>query len=70
MICLRSGAWIRLKPNLLRNIVTRALPPLCARNRSLPKPLEAIVHKATHKDPEERYQTAAAMAVATVERGP
>jgi hypothetical protein len=31
---------------------------MCARNKSLPRALEAIVHKATHKDPDERYQSA------------
>jgi serine/threonine protein kinase len=47
---------------LLRSIVTKALPPLGGRNSALPKPLEAVVHQATQKDPEERYQTAAEFA--------
>lgn len=58
MLTLRRPIDFTSRENLLRNIVTRALPPLCARNKSLPRSLESIVHKATHKDPDERYQTA------------
>jgi serine/threonine protein kinase len=43
---------------LLRNIITKPLPPLAGRNSAVSKDLEAVVHKATHKDPEERYQSA------------
>lgn len=58
LLTLRRPIEFTSRENLLRNIVTKALPPLCARNPALPRTLEAIVHKATHKDPEERYQTA------------
>jgi serine/threonine protein kinase len=62
MLSLRRPIDFTSRENLLRNIVTKALPPLCCRNRSLPRALEAVVHKATSKDPEERYQTAEEMA--------
>jgi hypothetical protein len=62
LLTLRRPIEFTTRENLLRNIVTKALPPLCARNRSLPRALEAVVHKATHKDPEERYQSAAGLA--------
>lgn len=62
LLTLRRPIDFTSRENLLRNIVTKALPPLCARNRSLPHALEAVVHKATHKDPEERYQSAAELA--------
>ncbi len=67
LLTLRRPMDSTSRENLLRNIVTKALPPLCARNPSLPRALEAVVHKATHKDPEERYQTAAEL-VAELER--
>ncbi len=50
------------REHLLRTIVTKALPPLGSRNTAIPKDLEAVVHKATHKDPEERYPSAADLA--------
>ena len=59
MLALRPAIEHTSRENLLRNIVTKALPPLSARNRSVPKSLEAVVHKATHKDAEERYPSAA-----------
>jgi hypothetical protein len=58
MLALRPAIEHTSRENLLRNIMTKALPPLSARNRSVPKALEAVVHKATHKDAEERYQSA------------
>ncbi|MGL4551652.1 MAG: serine/threonine-protein kinase [Gemmataceae bacterium] len=62
LLTLRRPIEFTSRENLLRNIVTRAIPPLCARNRAVPSALEAVAHKATHKDPEERYQSAAEMA--------
>jgi len=35
--------------------------PLHERNRAVPPPLEAVVHKAIRKAPEERYQSAEKM---------
>ncbi len=62
MLALRPAIEHTSRENLLRNIVTKALPPLAARNRAVPKALEAVVHRATHKDAEERYQSAAEFA--------
>jgi serine/threonine protein kinase len=62
LLTLRRPIDFGSRENLLRNIVTKALPPLCGRNPALPKTLEAVVHKATHKDPEERYQAAGELA--------
>lgn len=62
LLTLKQAIDFTSRENLLRNIVTKSLPPLCCRNRSLPRALEAVVHKATHKDPEERYQTATELA--------
>ena len=58
LLALRRPFESTSRENLLLSIVTKALPPLSCRNRSVPRELEAVVHMATHKDPEERYQTA------------
>jgi hypothetical protein len=47
---------------VLRQIVTKAMPPASWRNPSLPRDLEAVLHKATSKDPDDRYRTAAEFA--------
>jgi serine/threonine protein kinase len=47
------------RENLLRTIITKALPPVSWRNNAVPEPLARIVHKATQKDPDQRYATAA-----------
>ena len=47
---------------VLRQIVTKAMPPASWRNPALPRNLEAVLHKATAKDPDDRYQTAAEFA--------
>ncbi len=62
LLTLRRPIDFTSRESLLRNIVAKALPPLCGRNPSLPRALEAVAHKATHKDPEERYQSAAELA--------
>ncbi len=62
LLTLRRPFDITSREGLLQNIVTKALPPLRARNSALPKALEAVVHMATLKDPEERYQSAAELA--------
>jgi serine/threonine protein kinase len=50
------------RENLLRTIITKALPPVSWRNNAVPEPLARIVHKATQKDPDQRYATAAELA--------
>src|SRR5262249_34558551 len=52
----------RTREALLRRIVAKALPPVRWHNRAVPQDLESIVHKATAKDPDERYATAAEFA--------
>ncbi len=47
---------------VLQQVVTKALVPITWRNRAVPRDLEAVVHKATAKDPDERYPTAEAFA--------
>jgi serine/threonine protein kinase len=55
------------REELLRRIVTKALPPVGGANAAVPRELESVVHKATAKDPDERYPTAAEFA-ADIER--
>lgn len=48
---------------LLRQVATRALPPVSKKNRAVSRDLEAVVHKATARDLDERYQSAEEFAV-------
>jgi hypothetical protein len=50
------------RERVLRQVVTKALPPVSRLNRSIPRDLESVVHKATAKDPDERYQSSVAFA--------
>ena len=43
---------------MFKQIITKRLPPVRWRNRAVSRELEAVVHKAIAKDPDERYQTA------------
>jgi serine/threonine protein kinase len=45
------------REGILRQVVTKALPPVSWKNRAVPRDLEGVVHKATAKDPDERYQS-------------
>jgi serine/threonine protein kinase len=47
------------REGVLRQIVTKALPPASRRNPALPRSLEGVLHKATARDPDDRYSTAA-----------
>jgi hypothetical protein len=47
------------RENLLRTIVTKPLAPVSWRNKAVPDSLARIVHKATQKDPDQRYAKAA-----------
>jgi serine/threonine protein kinase len=58
LLTLRAPITGATRESVLRQIVTKALPPLHWRNAAIDPALEAIVHKATAKDPEERYQAA------------
>ena len=46
------------REGVLRQIVTKALLPVSWLNRAVSRDLEGVVHKATTKDPDERYQRA------------
>ncbi|MDZ4782304.1 MAG: serine/threonine-protein kinase [Planctomycetia bacterium] len=50
------------REGVLRQIVAKPLLPVSWKNRTVPRGLEAIVHKATAKDPDDRYQRAADLA--------
>ena len=58
LLTLRRPIAAPTREGILRQIATKALPPVSWRNRAVPRDLEAVVHKATAKDPDERYQTA------------
>ncbi len=59
LLTLRPPLEATHRENLLRTIVTKPLPPVTWRNRAVPEPLLRIVHKATQKDPDQRYATGA-----------
>jgi hypothetical protein len=46
------------REGILRQIVTKALPPASRFNPAIPRDLEGVLHKATAKDPDDRYRTA------------
>ncbi|MBC7855379.1 MAG: protein kinase [Pirellulaceae bacterium] len=62
LLTLRPPVEATNRENLLRNIVTKPLPPVSWRNSAVPEDLARIVHRATQKDPDQRYASAAEMA--------
>jgi serine/threonine protein kinase len=62
LLILRRPVRAPNREGILRQIVTKPLPPVSWQNRAVPRDLESVVHKATAKDPDERYQTAAEFA--------
>jgi serine/threonine protein kinase len=62
LLTLRPPIEATNRENLLRTIVTKPLPPVSWRNSAVKSDLERIVHKATQKDPDQRYQSAADLA--------
>ena len=62
LLTLRSPVEATNRENLLRNIVTKPLPPVSWRNSAVPDGLARIVHRATQKDPDQRYNSATEMA--------
>jgi serine/threonine protein kinase len=62
LLTLRPAVAASNRENLLRSIVTKPLVPVSWRNSAIPGDLERIVHRATQKDPDERYPSAADLA--------
>ncbi len=62
MLALNRPVVAPTREGVLRHVVTKALDPLTTWNKSVSANLAAVVHKATAKDPDERYQTAEALA--------
>jgi serine/threonine protein kinase len=62
LLTLRPAVEATNRENLLRQIVTKPLIPVGWRNSAVPPDLERIVHRATQKDPDERYASAAEFA--------
>jgi serine/threonine protein kinase len=62
LLTLRRPIAAATREGVLRQVVTKALTPVSWRKRSVPREVEAVVHKAVAKDPDERYQSAAGLA--------
>jgi serine/threonine protein kinase len=62
LLILRRPILAPNRDGILRQVVTKPLLPASSQNRAVARELEAVVHKATAKDPDERYQTAAEFA--------
>jgi serine/threonine protein kinase len=62
MLALRTPIQCTNRENLLRSIVTKPLPPVSWSNPAVPPDLERIAHRATQKDADQRYATAADLA--------
>jgi serine/threonine protein kinase len=62
LLTLRPPIEATNRENLLRTIVTKPLAPVTWRNSSVKSDLERIIHKATQKDPDQRYQAAGELA--------
>lgn len=58
VLALRHPIRSETRDGVLRNIVIKPLQPVTRFNPRVPTPLENIVHKATAKDPDERYPSA------------
>jgi serine/threonine protein kinase len=62
LLTLRPPIAAANRESVLRTIITKPLPPVTWRNAGLPADLERAVHRATQKDPDQRYATAAEFA--------
>ncbi len=57
LLTLRPAMLAPTREGVLRNIVTKALPPVSSKNPGVSQDLEGVVHMATARDPDARYQT-------------
>ena len=62
LLTLRPPVEANNREHLLRNIATKPLPPVSWRNAAIPEALARIIHRATQKDPDQRYLTASELA--------
>jgi serine/threonine protein kinase len=62
LVTLRPPLDAANREHLLRKIITKPLVPVVWRNQAVPDGLARIIHKATQKDPDQRYATAELMA--------
>lgn len=58
LLTLRTPVESTSRENVFRSIITKAMPPLSWSNPGVSPELEAVVHKASAKDPDARYTTA------------
>ncbi len=61
-LTLRPPYSASTREGIFQKIVSQAMPPVSWRNRAISRELEAVVHKAIARDPDDRYQTAAGFA--------
>jgi serine/threonine protein kinase len=62
MLTLGRAVDAPTREGVLRQVVIKALPPVASLNRAVPAALASVVHKAAAKDPDDRYQSAQALA--------
>jgi serine/threonine protein kinase len=62
ILSLRRPIEAGSREGVLRQVLTKSRPPLSRKNPAVSRDLESVVHKAIAHDPDERYQSAAALA--------
>jgi hypothetical protein len=62
LLALRRPITAPTREGVLRQVITKALPPVSWLNRSVSRDLASVVHQATAKDPDDRYPSAIALA--------
>lgn len=58
LLTLKAPVQSTSRENVFRSIITKAMPPVSWSNPAVSPELEAVVHKASAKDPDARYTTA------------
>src|SRR5262249_24529652 len=62
LLTLRRPISATTREDILRAIATNALTPASWHNRAIGADLEGVIHKATARDPDQRYASAVEMA--------